>query len=81
MILSDEQRRILRAVFPTRPGSACEDCGGYHLRACPRIKLQRWIGQGAGAGTRIEVEYFHWKDVDYSEVIFPEDVFEEDEDE
>ena len=80
MMLSDEQRRILRAVFPDRPDSACKDCGGYHLRACPRIKLQRWIGEGAGTGNRTEVEYFHWRDVDYSEVIFPEDVFDDSED-
>ena len=77
MMLNDEQRRVLRAVFPDRPDSACQDCGGFHLRACPRIKLQRWIGEGAGTGNRIEVEYFHWKDVDYSEVIFPEDVWDD----
>ena len=33
MMLSDEQRRVLRAVFPDRPDSACRFCGGYHLRA------------------------------------------------
>lgn len=78
-MLDEEQRRILRAVFPDRPDSACPDCGGYHLRACPRIKLQRWIGEGAGTGNRIEVEY--WPEFDDENIIWPEDVFDEEDDE
>lgn len=75
-MLSDEQRRILRAVFPTRPDSACEDCGGFHLRSCPRIKLQRWIGEGAGTGNRVEVEYWPSGQYDDEETIYPEDVWD-----
>lgn len=57
--------------------AACEDCGGLHQRACPRIRRQAWIGQGAAAGTRTEVEY--WRTYDDTGVIWPEDAFAEDE--
>ena len=56
----------------------CEDCGGLHQRACPRIRRQVWIGQGSGAGTRIEVEY--WRTYDDTGVIWPEDAFAPDDD-
>lgn len=65
-----EEKRLLAALF-TRPDSACEDCGGYHLRACPRIRSQEWLGNG----NRIKVEY--WNEWDDSEVIWPEDVLDE----
>jgi hypothetical protein len=55
----------------------CEDCGGLHQRACPRIRRQVWIGQGSGAGTRTEVEY--WKEFDQTGIIWPEDAFADDE--
>jgi len=75
--LTAEEKRDLRAVFPERPDSACYDCGGYHLRACPRVKLQEWLGQGPGAGTRVKVEYWPDQAYDDSETIYPEDVFDE----
>lgn len=56
--------------------SPCEDCGGLHQRACPRIRRQVWIGQGSGAGARTEVEY--WKDFDDEGVVWPEDAFADD---
>lgn len=58
---------------------ACEDCGGIHQRACPRIKRQVWIGQGSSAGTRTEVEYWPpgWDDAG---VIWPEDAFADNDD-
>lgn len=74
-----EERAALKAsgIFDERPGSLCSDCGGYHLRkACPRIRREVFVGQGAAAGVRTEVEYWqdgHW---DNSEIIFPEDVFD-----
>src|ERR1700730_512531 len=56
-------------------GKACGDCGGIHQRACPRIRRQAWIGQGSGAGTRTEVEYWRtWADTG---VIWPEDAFDD----
>jgi hypothetical protein len=73
-VLDGEQRDFLRGLFPV-PEEACHDCGGYHLRRCPRVKREVFLGQGAGMGSRIEVEYFaHWDD---SEVIWPEDVFDD----
>lgn len=70
-----EEKRVLRELFPERPSTPCEDCGGWHWRACPRVKRQVWIGQGAGTGVRTEVEYFEkWDD---SEVIWPEEVFDD----
>ena len=80
MKLSSEEKIALRAVFPDRPDSACGDCGGYHLRGCPRIKLQEWVAQVAGSGNRIKVEY--WPDGSYDTgfVVWPEDVFDPEED-
>lgn len=71
--MTEEEKRFLQGVFDARPEHSCRDCGGYHLRACPRIKRQTWIGQGQAAGNRTEVEY--WETWDDSEVIYPEDVF------
>lgn len=72
---TEEEKRTLRLLFDTRPEHACDDCGGYHLRACPRIKRQVWIGEGMAAGTRTEVEYWErWND---DEVIYPEEVFDD----
>lgn len=69
--LTSQEKYALRSVFDSRPEKACLDCGGYHLRACPRIKRQVWLGNG----NRTEVEY--WPEWDDSEVIYPEDVFDE----
>lgn len=80
--LSPADRSRLERIFldqpdfpPDRP---CGDCGGYHLRACPRVKREIRVGVGAGTGNRVEVEYF--ADWDSSEVIFPEDIFDDTED-
>lgn len=76
MKLTAEEKATLRAVFPDRPDSACTDCGGYHLRACPRVKRQKWIGEGAGSGNRIEVEYWNQAEYNDDETVYPEDVWE-----
>ena len=76
-IPTQDEKEALRELFPERPESACEDCGGYHWRACPRVKRKRFVGEGMGVGNLVEVEYFeHW---DSSEVIWPEEVFDEEE--
>lgn len=72
---TEEEKQLLRGLFSTRPERACTDCGGYHLRACPRIRRQAWIGEGMAAGNRTEVEY--WETWDDSEVIYPEHVFDD----
>lgn len=70
-------QQVFRGEVPGK--GPCEDCGGIHQRACPRIRRQAWIGQGSAAGTRTEVEY--WRDGrwDDSGVIWPEDAFAPDE--
>lgn len=74
--LTREQKNEFREkVFRSRPDAPCRDCGGFHLRACPRVRREVYIGQGAGAGTRIEVEY--WEKWDDSNVIWPEDAWDE----
>lgn len=76
MELSESERVLLRRVFPDRPEKACEDCGGYHLRACPRVKREVKLGNG----NRTEIEYWprvEWEDADY--IVWPEDVWDEEE--
>lgn len=73
--LSKVEKAFLRTqIFNTRPDKVCEDCGGFHLRACPRIKRVVQLGNG----NRTEVEY--WEKWDDSEVTYPEDVWEDDDD-
>lgn len=73
MSLTPAQKRDAQQIFAE--GKACVDCGGIHQRACPRIRRQVWIGQGSGAGTRTEVEY--WRTYDDTGVIWPEDAFDD----
>ena len=74
MSLTRQEKLEAQAIFAA--GNACTDCGGIHQRACPRIKRQVWIGQGASAGTRTEVEYWPpgWDDTG---VIWPEEAFDD----
>lgn len=55
----------------------CVHCGGAHLRACPRVKRMSFDT----AGKIVEVEF--WRENEWSDdnVIWPEDILEEDEDE
>ena len=74
--LTAEERNALKAlgIFSERQDKPCEDCLGYHLRACPRVKSQEWLGNG----NRVKVEYFpngEWEE----NVIFAEDIYDESE--
>ena len=71
--LTPEERAALRSsgIFDVRPETLCADCGGYHLRACPRIKREVKLGNG----NRTEIEY--WAEWDESNTIYPEDVFDD----
>lgn len=73
--MTPQARKALLAIFGDSPGEICQDCGGYHLRSCPRVKRVSWVGSGATAGQRTEVEY--WPSWDDSEVIYPEDLITE----
>jgi hypothetical protein len=73
--LTPEERAHLvsSGIFSNRPEGLCTDCGGYHLRACPRIKRLVLLGNG----NRTEVEY--WAQWDESNTIYPEDVYDDSE--
>ena len=74
--LTPEERAVLKAsgIFDERPGGLCKDCGGYHIRACPRIKRQVWMGNG----NRTEVEFWQHGQWDESAVIWTEDIYDSD---
>ncbi len=72
--LTRQEKLDAQAIFAA--GEACEDCGGIHKRACPRVKRQVWLRTGAGAGERTEVEY--WKEFDQSGIVWPEDAWDPD---
>jgi len=73
--LTRQQKLDARQIFAE--GKACEDCGGIHSRACPRVKRQVWLRTGPGAGQRTEVEFWPpgWDDTG---IIWPEDAYDED---
>lgn len=75
--LTPEERLAMKStgLFDVRPDGLCGDCGGYHLRSCPRVKKEVYLGNG----NRVEVEY--WEKWDEDQVIFIEDVYETQEDE
>jgi len=70
--LTREQKLEAQSAFTE--GKACEDCGGLHQRACPRVRRQVWLRTGAGAGQRVEVEY--WRAWPRKGVIFPDDAYD-----
>ena len=72
--LTRAEKADAQAIFAA--GEACEDCGGIHKRACPRVKRQVWLRTGPGDGQRTEVEY--WRTWDDTGIIWPEDAFDDD---
>lgn len=73
MKLTRKQREEIKNLAVFGPGRYCEDCGGYHFRACPRVKRKV-----LASGNTVEVEYFRkWDD---SWVVFPEDIHDDSED-
>ena len=76
MSLTRQEKLDAQAIFRGEiPGkAACEDCGGLHQRACNRVKRQVWLRTGAGAGERVEVDY--WEKWSQPGVIWPEDAFD-----
>lgn len=70
----EQKQAFRREIFTSRPDSPCEHCGGYHLRACGRVKRIALYGNG----NTQEIEYWGDSQWDQGEVIWPEDAFEED---
>lgn len=60
----------------------CEDCGGVHTRACPRIASIRVVLSQAGTTMSItERDVTYWAPGLWEEgIIWPDDVWEEDSD-
>jgi hypothetical protein len=75
--LTPEERRSAQEIFDT--GAACPECGGLHMRACPRVKSYRikYKPENTELVLEREVEYFPpgtWEDT----IVFRDDVYEED---
>lgn len=70
-----EERAGYREQFTKK--QQCIHCGGLHLRACPRVKRLVWRNNEEIA----EVEF--WADGKWPQtgIIWPEDAYEEDEQE
>ena len=54
------------------PIPACPECGGFHGRACPRVKRKAYNAQGK----IVEVEYWPWGQWPTTDIIWPEQVRE-----
>jgi hypothetical protein len=70
---TSQEKRQLRELFASLPREVCPDCGGYHWRACPRVKRKTFHPNG----NIVEVEY--WQDWDDSEVFWPEEIWDDEE--
>ena len=56
--------------------SACQHCGGLHLRKCPKIKIIEFHPNNAVA----RVEFWPWNEWPMDDVIWPESVYDDYED-
>jgi hypothetical protein len=72
------QKADARQMF--RDGKGCTFCGGFHLRACPRVsKAGSTYSPGGDHVTATTVEYWPpgtWE----TGILWPEDAFDDDED-
>lgn len=70
--LTPQDKDDARTIFGK--GEQCIHCGGIHARACPRISTLEWHTDG----NLIKVSYWpenRWSD---DTIIFPEDVYGDD---
>lgn len=75
--LSREEKEILKPIFQGMTDKLpCTDCGGVHERQCPRVKRRCFHPNG----NLIEVEYWPDGSWDESSVIWPEDVYDPEDD-
>jgi hypothetical protein len=70
-----DARQILEGKVKGR--EPCVHCGGLHLRACRRLKRAEWHSDGT------LLKAWYWKDGqwDESEIVWPEDIYDEAEEE
>lgn len=75
--LSPEERQYLIEKF--KSGDYCPECGGYHLRACPRIQKYAMRYKPENPELVLERQVEFWPPGSWEEgIIFPEDVYDED---
>jgi hypothetical protein len=75
VVLSAEEKAAYREQFERK--AQCVNCGGLHLRACPRVK--RIVMRNKEEVS--EVEFWAWGWWPTEGIIWPEDVYEGDEEE
>lgn len=81
--LSKEQRVEAQQVFDSQ--GQCGSCGGLHSRACPRVKrIHQRFSETKGLQSRelieTEIEYFEHGKWPTEDIIFPEDAYEDSDD-
>jgi hypothetical protein len=73
-------RDFARAVFSglDKEHPPCGDCGGVHARECPRISSVRAVINEKGVVVEREVSYWAPGTWEKYGIIWPEDVYEDD---
>jgi hypothetical protein len=69
--MDEEILSIFRGTHPDK--APCADCGGVHERSCGRVKRKAFHPNGNLA----EVEYWPDDSWDKSDILWPEDAFED----
>jgi hypothetical protein len=77
--LDNQLHEFAKRVFAgeEKDHQPCQDCGGVHARACPRISAIKILIDDKGVVVERDVRYWApgtWED----DVTFPEDVWEDD---
>jgi hypothetical protein len=77
--ISQEMREFAQAVFSgaDKEHPPCQDCGGVHVRVCPRIASVRTVISDQGVLTEREVTYWApgtWE----KDIIWAGDVYDSD---
>lgn len=75
-------RRLAREIFSGKDPEkgACPDCGGVHVRACPRVASERVVLDDKGQPRERHVTYWApgtWEDACL--IIWADDAFDSDE--
>lgn len=79
--ISPAMREYAQRVFADKEEQKpCQDCGGVHPRACPRIASLAVKVNGDGVVTEREVTYWAPGVWEIYVQVWPEDVYEDDDD-
>lgn len=81
--LSEDQKAEARQIFAaagTETSQICSFCGGFHMRACPRVaEFELYEQQGMNPGGLKRVQFWPEGGWDDSFIIWPEDLGDGDE--